>query len=143
MRLTWPSVYSISPGPKGLVELMDPDKSASASDAAKLDREKNLDKYGLFPMYPTGKPLFSTPFSPFTHASDLQPSSSPQTLYLKSTEIPPPFKNISAIPPTAVAQALGMALSRSPLVEQGLMQRSIRLASLLLLGAGQFRGSIG
>ena len=109
--LTWPSVYSISPGPKGLVELMDPDKSASTSDAAKIDREKNLDKYGLFPMYPTGKPSFSTPFSPFTHASDPQLSSSPQTSYLKSMEIPPPFKNTSAIPPTAVARALGMVLS--------------------------------
>ena len=126
-----------------LVELMDPAKFASMSDDAKRDREKDLSNYDLFPMYPTGEPLFSTSFSEFTHASNPQLSSSPQTSCLKSPEKPPPSNNTSAIPPTAVAQALGTVLLRSPLVVPGLGQRLIQLASPLLPGAGQFRGSIG
>ena len=40
---------------------MDPAKQAAMSDSAKLAREKDLERYDLFPMYPTGKILSSTP----------------------------------------------------------------------------------
>ena len=39
---------------------MDPAKQAAMSDSAKLAREKDLERYDLFPMYPTGNVLFST-----------------------------------------------------------------------------------
>lgn len=44
-----------------LAELMDPIKQAAMSDAAKLAREKDLERYDLFPMYPTGEDLFLVP----------------------------------------------------------------------------------
>jgi hypothetical protein len=36
-----------------LADMMDPAKQAAMSEAAKLNREKDLERYDLFPMYPT------------------------------------------------------------------------------------------
>ena len=60
-ELTWLLIYSVSPGPMKLAELMDPIKQAAMSDAAKLAREKDLERYDLFPMYPTGEDSFLVP----------------------------------------------------------------------------------
>ena len=53
-ELTWLLAFSISPGPARLVELMDPTQ-VDMSDSTKWAREKDLERYSLFPMYPTGK----------------------------------------------------------------------------------------
>ena len=47
------SFCSISPGPIILAGLMDPDSYTVSDENAKLDREAELAKYDLFPMYPT------------------------------------------------------------------------------------------
>ena len=52
-------IFSISPGPAILTSLMDPD-SYDNPDVAKLDRETELAKYDLFPMYPTCRSRFPT-----------------------------------------------------------------------------------
>ena len=41
---------------------MDPESYFVSSEVAKLDREKELAKYDLFPMYPTGQPHFPALF---------------------------------------------------------------------------------
>lgn len=47
------SFYSISPGPITLASLMDPDSYKVSEEIRKLDTEKELARYNLFPMYPT------------------------------------------------------------------------------------------
>ena len=61
LNLTRSLTCSVSPGPVKLAELMDPAKQVAMSDSDKLAREKDLERYDLFPMYPTGKPSSSTP----------------------------------------------------------------------------------
>ena len=46
-------VCSISPGPVTLASLMDPDSYEVSSAIASLNREQELARYDLFPMYPT------------------------------------------------------------------------------------------
>lgn len=46
---------SISPGPITLAGLMDPESYTVTPEVASLDREKELARYDLFPMYPTGQ----------------------------------------------------------------------------------------
>lgn len=48
-------IYSVSPGPVTLCGLMDPESYFVSSEVAKLDREQELAKYDLLPMYPTGQ----------------------------------------------------------------------------------------
>jgi hypothetical protein len=65
---------SISPGPITLAGLMDPDTYEATPEVAKLDRQKELARYDLFPMYPTcehnptprarsTKPLLTQPYT--------------------------------------------------------------------------------
>ena len=52
---TWFLLCSVSPGPVTLAGLMDPETYTVSSEVAKLNREQELAKYDLFPMYPTGQ----------------------------------------------------------------------------------------
>ena len=54
-------ICSISPGPVTLCGLMDPESYFVSSEVAKLNREQELAKYDLFPMYPTCRFHFPTP----------------------------------------------------------------------------------
>ena len=51
---------SVSPGPVTLATLMDPDSYTVDPDTPKpnVNREQELAKYDLFPMYPTGTYYF-------------------------------------------------------------------------------------
>lgn len=55
----------ISPGPIRMAALMDPDNHKDAQIGGEKDRQDELQRYGLFPMYPTGtyNPTLSGSFS--------------------------------------------------------------------------------
>lgn len=45
---------SISPGPMRLTALMDPDNSPDGASISANQREQELERFGTFPLYPTG-----------------------------------------------------------------------------------------
>ena len=45
----------ISPGPIRMAALMDPDSSKDPSVGNERQRQDELQRYGMFPMYPTGE----------------------------------------------------------------------------------------
>lgn len=48
-------IHSISPGPMKLAALVNDANYKNAPEDAKKQREKELQMYATFPMYPTGK----------------------------------------------------------------------------------------
>ena len=85
LRLTQFLICSISPGPVTLTGLMDPMSYFVSPEVAKLDREQELAKYDLFPMYPTGQYMLSPPLQ------QLPPNRSPGS-FLSFFSFPPRCK---------------------------------------------------
>ena len=119
-----------------LIDMMDPAKQAANSDAAKLAREKELERYDLFPMYPTGNHSSYSLLDLDSCPPTRKLSSLPPTLCSKSKAKLPTSNNTSAQRPPVPVRASVMVLSRSLPVGLVLIQRPILLASLLLPDAG-------
>ncbi|KAF9646093.1 hypothetical protein BDM02DRAFT_317940 [Thelephora ganbajun] len=103
----------ISPGPNILSKLMDPGKEYVAGEDEKLSREQLLQRYEMFPMYPTCAPPITLTLSclPTDGCSTFQRSSSRQMSCLKSREkrltsnptsqlLPPPLVRTSDMVPS-------------------------------------------
>jgi len=115
---------------------MDPKSYSTDTEVDQLDREKQLAKYDLFPMYPTGQlrlpaPLLSlfllTQFHSFS-----QVSFSLRMSFWRSKVTRPTFNPTSTLLPRVEAGVLGGARSVSPAVSRTRILRRIRLAKLRL-----------
>ena len=129
MQPTRSLARSISPGPMKLIDMVDPAKQAAMSwtDSAKLAREKELERFNLFPMYPTGNhsSYFLLDPDPCPPTRSFPPCRQPCTR--KSKVKLPTSNNTSAQRPPVPVRASVSVLSCSLQVGLGLRQRVISL----------------